>query len=47
VGYHTWRVRPTILDPQDDNDWFFEATIDLEQSRTAARPVLSLERFGR
>jgi superfamily II RNA helicase len=46
-GDHTWRVRQTILDPQDDNDWFFEATIDLEQSRTAARPVLSLERFGR
>ncbi|MEA2753417.1 MAG: hypothetical protein QOI41_7560 [Myxococcales bacterium] len=43
----SWLVRQTILDPQEDNDWFFEATIDLDRSREAARPVLVLERFGR
>lgn len=46
-GETSWRVRQTILDPQEDNDWFFEATLDLERSRAAARPVLTLERFGR
>jgi len=28
-------------------DWYFEVTIDLEQSRAAARPVLALTHFGR
>ena len=46
-GDTSWRVRQTILDPEEDNDWFFEATIDLERSREAARPVLVFERFGR
>jgi hypothetical protein len=46
-GEHAWRVRQTLLDPEDDNDWFFEATIDLGRSRAAARPVLALERIGR
>jgi len=46
-GAGSWRVRQTILDPADDNDWFFEATIDLERSREAAKPVLVLERLGR
>jgi hypothetical protein len=44
---HTWRVRQTLLDPEDDNDWFVELTVDLDQSRETARPVLTLERFGR
>jgi len=46
-GDVTWRVRQALLDPEEDNDWFFTATVDLEQSRAAARPVLTLERFGR
>jgi hypothetical protein len=46
-GDASWRVRQTILDPEEDNDWFFEASIDLERSREAARPVLVFERFGR
>jgi superfamily II RNA helicase len=41
-----WRVRQTVLDPEEDNDWFVEMTVDLERSRDAARPVLTLERFG-
>ena len=46
-GEATWRVRQTLLDPEGDGDWFFEATIDLDRSRAAARPVLALERFSR
>ena len=42
-----WRVRQTVLDPEEDNDWFVEMTVDLERSREMARPVLTLERFGR
>jgi hypothetical protein len=41
-----WVVRQIILDPEEDNDWFVEMTVDLDQSRDAARPVLTLERFG-
>ena len=36
----------SLLDPEEDNDWFVEMTVDLERSRDAARPVLTLERFG-
>ena len=43
---HTWRVRQTVLDPEEDNDWFVEMTVDLDRSRDAARPVLTLDRFG-
>ena len=46
-GPTSWRVRQTILDPAEDNDWFFEATIDLDRSREAAKPVLVLDRFGK
>ncbi|MBX3191491.1 MAG: DUF3516 domain-containing protein [Labilithrix sp.] len=42
-----WRLRQTLLDPEENNDWFFEVTLDLERSRAAARPVLALERIGR
>lgn len=41
-----WRVRQTLLDPEGDDEWFFEATIDLERSRAAGRPVLALERIA-
>ncbi|HEY8074871.1 MAG TPA: DUF3516 domain-containing protein, partial [Labilithrix sp.] len=43
----SWRVRQTLLDPEGDDDWYFEATIDLERSRAAARPLLALARFAR
>ncbi|MCL2725498.1 MAG: DUF3516 domain-containing protein [Polyangiaceae bacterium] len=46
-GEHVWRVRQTLLDPAEDNDWFFELTVDLEASRNAARPILTLECIGR
>jgi hypothetical protein len=45
-GETSWKVRQSLLDPEGDNDWFFEATIDLEGSRAAGRPVLALERIA-
>jgi superfamily II RNA helicase len=41
-----WRVRQVLLDEEEDNDWYFDVTIDLGKSRDAARPVLALERLG-
>jgi superfamily II RNA helicase len=41
-----WRVRQVLLDSDDDNDWYFDATIDLDRSRAAARPVLTLDHLG-
>jgi superfamily II RNA helicase len=41
-----WRVRQVLLDNEDDNDWFFEMTIDLDRSRAEARPVFVLDRIG-
>ncbi len=46
-GEAAWTIRQTLLDPEGDHDWFFEATIDLDRSRAAARPILALTRFGR
>ncbi len=45
-GDVTWRVRQALLDPEEDNDWYLEVVVDLEASRAAAVPVLTLERFG-
>lgn len=42
----SWRVRQILLDHEEANDWFFEATIDLDRSRAAARPILVLDRLG-
>jgi superfamily II RNA helicase len=41
-----WRVRQILLDSEDDNDWFFDATIDLNRAREAARPVMTLDHIG-
>ncbi|HSO33068.1 MAG TPA: DUF3516 domain-containing protein, partial [Labilithrix sp.] len=50
-GERTWQVRQTLLDGEDDNDWFVELTVDLDRSASpdneSARPVLALVRFGR
>jgi len=47
----TWQVRQTLLDGEDDNDWFVELTVDLDRSASSAnesaRPVLTLGRFGK
>jgi superfamily II RNA helicase len=45
-GPHLWEVKQVVADAEDDNDWVIECAIDLERSRTAARPMLSLRRIG-
>jgi superfamily II RNA helicase len=45
-GPHAWEVKQVVTDPEDDNDWVIECSIDLDRSRAAARPVLSLRRIG-
>lgn len=45
-GEVLWRVRQVLLDEEDHNDWFFDVAIDLERSRQAGRPILTLERVG-
>ncbi len=41
-----WKVKQVLLDEEEDNDWFFDATIDLARSREAARPILRLDHIG-
>ena len=45
-GTAEWKIRQILLDPEEDNDWFFEATIDLDRSRAAGRPILAGARLG-
>ena len=46
TGDVAWEVKQIILDPEEDNDWMLEVTIDLERSRAAVKPVLHLRRIG-
>lgn len=45
-GETEWKVRQILLDAEDDNDWYFDARIDLARSRDAARPILALAHVG-
>lgn len=42
----TWRVQQMLVDPNEDNDWVAEFTVDLNESRTAGEPHLKLVRIG-
>jgi superfamily II RNA helicase len=42
----TWRVRQVLLDEEEDNDTYFDLVVDLERSREAGRPILTLTGFG-
>jgi hypothetical protein len=46
-GETSWHVRQTLLDGEEDNDWFVEVKVDLARSRASGKPVLALERFAR
>ena len=41
-----WEWAQVLLDPEDENDWVLSGSIDIEASREAGRPVLSLRRIG-
>jgi len=42
----SWRVQQMLVDPEEDNDWVAEFTVDLAASRAAREPCLQLVRFG-
>ena len=41
-----WVVRQSLLDPEGDDDWFIEGTIDLAKARESGRPILALTRVA-
>jgi superfamily II RNA helicase len=41
-----WDVKQILCDPEENNDWVIECSIDLERSRAAAAPVLMITRIG-
>jgi superfamily II RNA helicase len=41
-----WRIEQMLIDPGDMNDWCAEFDVDLALSRSAAEPVLILNRIG-
>jgi hypothetical protein len=41
-----WDVKQIVCDPEDDNDWVIECTVDLDRSRAAAAPVVMISRIG-
>lgn len=41
-----WDVKQIISDPEGDNDWVIECSIDLDRSKEAATPVVELKRIG-
>jgi hypothetical protein len=45
-GERQWRVRHTLLDPQEDNMWFVEARVDLRDPGSDEGPLLRLVDIG-
>lgn len=41
-----WEVTQIICDPEGDNDWILDCFIDLEDSRAAEKPVITLRRIS-
>ncbi|GAB3752425.1 DEAD/DEAH box helicase [Zhihengliuella somnathii] len=46
-GQSTWQARQIFKDPAGNNDWGFDAEIDLAASDDAGQPVVRLTRLGR
>ena len=45
-GAETWRITQIILDPNADRSWHMQLEVDLEASRSASQPVLTLKSLG-
>jgi hypothetical protein len=41
-----WRLRQIISDPEENDDWVVEATVDLAKSDELGRPAISVTRIG-
>ncbi len=46
TGERRWRVTQTLLDPADENFWYFRADIDLRTELEPVGPILRLEQIG-
>jgi hypothetical protein len=46
VEPRVWRIRQTLVDPEGDNDWSLEGTIDLRRGKSLESPLFQLERIG-
>lgn len=44
-GPSTWTIEQTVSDWEEHDDWFLVCSLDIERSKTAGRPVLSLDRI--
>ncbi len=42
----TWLIQQMLVDPEEQNDWVAEFEVDLEASRAAEAPVMTLLRMG-
>ena len=45
-GEAFWQVEQIVADPEAFNDWALFCRVDLERSRAAGHPVLTLDRIG-
>jgi len=43
---HHWRVRQTLVDPEEDNFWFVEGEIDLRENAAPEGVLLRLQHLG-
>lgn len=41
----TWTLHQTIVDPDEQNDWFAQFEIDLQASKAADTPVIQFQKF--
>ena len=41
-----WKIEQTVTDPDDHNDWGLEFLLDVDLSRHAHKPILTLLKWG-
>jgi hypothetical protein len=46
VGDHAWQVVQILLDPNDDNLWCIEGTVDLSDNARLDGPLVTVTRIG-
>ena len=45
-GDHKWSFKQIVCDPEGNDDWVIEGSLDLAKTREAAAPALELSRIG-
>lgn len=46
-GDRQWRIEQVLCDPEGDNMWFIEATVDLRGDEVPEGPLIAIERIAR